>query len=135
MRIEVCLESKKFKFLNLKVRNEKKMGVTFWKKCIFAKISLFQGYFSRFLFRGPKHLSWVTLCHARKKNRSIDKKVSKFFYALLWWLPLINHWVLSPYLGTCRTRLTRAFQNTKTISKNTPLFSKKCGMGPTPPCG
>ena len=55
------------------------MGVTFWKKCIFAKISLFQGHFRRFLFRGPKHLSWVTLCHARKKNLSMHKKVTIFF--------------------------------------------------------
>ena len=79
LRIQHDLESKKFKFLNLQVKNKKKLGVTFWKKCIFAKISLFLGYFSGFLFRGPKHLSWVTLCHARKKIRVWTKKLQFFF--------------------------------------------------------
>ena len=96
---------------------KKKLGVTFWKKCIFVKFSVFQSPFHRFFFRGPKHPPWGPFCHGRKKIWNWYKKVTKFFYALLRWLPLINHWVLSPYLGTSRTRLTRAFRNGKTIGK------------------
>ena len=96
---------------------KKKLGVTFWKKCILAKFSVFQSPLHRFLFRGPIHPSWGPFCHGRKKNRDWHKKNTKFFYALLQWLPLINHWVLSPYLGTSRTGLTRAFRNGKTIGK------------------
>ena len=96
---------------------KKKLGVTFWKKCILAKFSVFQWFSWRFLFRGPIHPSWGPFCHGRKKNWDWSKKVTKFFYALLRWLPLINHWVLSPYLGTSRTGLTRAFRNGKTIGK------------------
>ena len=96
---------------------KKKLGVTFWKKCIFAKFSVFQSPLHRFLFRGPKHPPWSPFCHGWKKNCDWPKKVTKFFYALLRWLPLINHWVLSPYLGTSWPGLTRAFRNGKTIGK------------------
>ena len=96
---------------------KKKLGVTFWKKCIFAKFSMFQSPLHRFFFRGPIHPPWGPFCHGRKKNQAWHKKVTKYFFALLWGLPLINLWVLSPYLGTSRTGLTRAFRNGKTIGK------------------
>ena len=96
---------------------KKKLGVTFWKKCIFANFSVFQSPLHRFFFRGPKHPLWGALSHGWKKIWDLAKKVTNFFHALLQWLPLINHWVLSPFLGTSRTRLTRAFRNVKTICK------------------
>ena len=96
---------------------KKKLGVTFWKKCIFAKFSMFQSMFHRFFFRGPIHPPWGPFCHGRKKNWAWHKKVTKYFFALLWGLPLIILWVFSPYLGTSRTGLTRAFWNGKTIDK------------------
>ena len=96
---------------------KKKLGVTFWKKCIFAKFSLFQSPFHRFFFRGPIHPPWGPFCQSRKKNRDWRKKVTKYFFAFLWGLPLINLWVLSPYLVTSGTGLTRAFRNGKTIGK------------------
>ena len=97
---------------------KKKLGVTFWKKCIFAKFSVFQSPLHMFFFRGPKHLPWGPFCHGRKKNRDWRKKVTNFLYALLQWLLLINHWVLSPYLGTTKTRLSRAFWNGMAIGKS-----------------
>ena len=96
---------------------KKKLGVTFWKKCIFAKFSMFQSPLHKFFIRGPIHPPCGTFCHGQKKNRTSYKKVTKYFFALLWGLPLINLCVFSPYLGTSRTGLTRAFRNGKTIGK------------------
>ena len=71
-----------------------------------------------FFFSGPKHLPWGPFCHGRKKNRDWRKKVTNFLYALLQWLLLINHWVLSPYLGTTKTGLLRAFWNGMAMGKS-----------------
>ena len=96
---------------------KKKLAVTFSKKCTFAKFLMFQSSFHRFFFRGPIHPPWDPFCHGRKKNWDWHKKVTKYFFALLWGLPLIILWVFSPYLGISRTGLTRAFRNGKTIGK------------------
>ena len=43
-----------------------------------SKISVFHVHFCKILFRGPKHLSWVTLCHAALKwCQKIVKKMRK----------------------------------------------------------
>ena len=96
---------------------KKKLGVTFWKKWIFVKFSMFQSPLHVFFFRGPNHPLWGLFCHGWKKNRERHKKVANFFSALLRWLLLINYWVLSPYFGTSKTGLSRAFRNGMTIGK------------------
>ena len=97
---------------------KKKWGLLSEKKCIFAKSSVFQSLFHMFFSKGPKHLPWGPFCHGWKKNWDWCKKVTNFLYALLQWLLLINHWVLSPYLGTTKTGLSRAFRNGMAIGKS-----------------
>ena len=68
--------------------------------------------------QGPKTSTLGPLLPWSKKNRDWRKKVTNFLYALLQWLLLINHWVLSPYLGTTKTGLLRAFRNGMAIGKS-----------------
>ena len=96
--LSVAQKAKFLSFFTYRSEMKKKCGVTFWKKCIFAKFSMFQSTFQRFFFRGPIYPPWSPFCHGRKKNQAWRKKVTKYFFALLWGLPLINLWVLSPYL-------------------------------------
>ena len=52
--------------------------VIFSQNQVFKKNSIFRVHFCKFLLRGPKHLSSVTLCHIQKKNLSTAKKVTSF---------------------------------------------------------
>ena len=118
LRIQHFLESKKLKFFNLQVRNEKKIGGYFLKKMHFCKIFSVPARSICFSSGAQNIYLGAPFAMVGKKNRDWRKKVTNFLYALLQWLLLINHWVLSPYLGTTKTGLSRAFWNGMAIGKS-----------------
>ena len=101
-----CLESKKFKFLNLYIRNVKRnWGLLSGKKNTF--LQNFQCSRARSIcFLQAHHGTPYTMV---RKNIGIDTE--KLFFCL-WWLILITHWL---YLGAIKTGLPRAFWNGMTI--------------------
>ena len=81
MRIQHCLESKKFKFFNVQVRNEKKIGGYFLKKTHFPNFEGLKVPNANIFFHG---LNTFILCQLKlfSKNFLVDEQKS-FFCQLL----------------------------------------------------
>ena len=80
LRIQHDLESKKFKFLNLQVKNKKKVGGYFLKKMLFCKNFTVPGSFPQVSLQGPKtFVLGDVMPRSKKKSKYIQKSYKIFF--------------------------------------------------------
>ena len=81
LRIQHDLESKKFKFLNLQVKNKKKVGGYFLKKMHFCKNFTVLGLLRKVSLQGPKTFVLGDVMPRSKKKSKYRQKSFKFFFA------------------------------------------------------